>query len=105
VFCYWRYGIHWFPPLFGELIDAGHQVIGLARSEKNAKSLAVAGPRRIADRSKSRKPAQRRSGPARKWKCIHAAFHPRLQQLRAAAEADRRAIETLGGASRALIVR
>jgi nucleoside-diphosphate-sugar epimerase len=79
-----------------ELIGAGHQVLGLARSDSSAAAVAAAGAEVL--RGDLADLATLRAGAAGCDGVIHLAFIHDFTDLDASVAADRRAIETFGAA-------
>lgn len=82
--------------LVPELINAGHQVIGMTRSETGAQALVAAGAE--VHRGSLEDPESLRSGAAKAEGVIHTAFDHDFTRFVENCEKDKRAIAALGSA-------
>jgi nucleoside-diphosphate-sugar epimerase len=92
--------------IVSELIGAGHQVLGLARSDAGVQSLASAGAQ--VHRGDLEDLESLRSGVTTSDAVIHTAFRHDWTRFAESCELDKRAVETIGavlqGSSRPIIV-
>jgi len=89
-----------------ELLGAGHQVLGLARSDNAAENIRKAGAEVL--QGDVNDPSILQKGAARCDAVIHTAFNHDFSQFKANCEADRKVIQALGaalaGSDRPLII-